>query len=273
MRSVGFTEQPCKDYNTNRTLVECIISHSLRISFSILLELSFKALPCGSLFHLNCFIFLLSVFFARSCHSIFLLAILRAVCYNALKAAPWQGKGGREMERNLFRIAVTLDGETFRRFAWFDTMVRRGGWRRPALFAAILGGCACVAFAYMAVDPQSALLGTILLLVGLGLPAVWLAMFARSVRRQARGMRLPRAVYNIDLTAAGVSCWHTAGGGTAETTPWADVFGAWRRPGVVYLYVQPGRAYLLPCTDDRQAKKIWAVLTAHLPAQRLHEKD
>ena len=176
------------------------------------------------------------------------------------------------MDKKLLHITVTLDGDTFRRFAWFDTMRLRRGWRRPVLFAAILGTCAAAAFAYAGTDANSVLLGVLLLAVGLGLPLVWVGMFARSVRRQVRAMKLPRTVYNIDLTESGVTCWHTAGGAAAETTPWAQVYSAWRRPGAVYLYVQPGRAYLLPAAGAAGDEKLWAVLGAQLPADRLHEK-
>ena len=168
------------------------------------------------------------------------------------------------------RVAVTLDSDTFSRFAWFDTMIRRKRWQRPAAFAAIFTVLAIIAFLRADAENQGALLGGVLLAVGLVLPLVWLASYALSLRRQAKAMGLPRPVYTVELDESGVTCYQTAAGAAPEHTPWADVYGAWRRLEAVYLYVQPGKAYLLPEGEKRQADKIWAALTKHLPKEKLH---
>ena len=169
------------------------------------------------------------------------------------------------------RVAVTLDRAAFSRFAWFDTMVRRRRWQRPATFAAIFTVLALIAFLRADAENQGALLGGVLLAVGLGLPLVWLASYALSLRKQAKVMGLPRAVYTVELGESGVTCYQTAAGAAPEHTPWADVYGAWRRPDAVYLYVQSGKAYLLPDGEKRQMDKIWATLKGHLPKEKLYK--
>lgn len=168
------------------------------------------------------------------------------------------------------RVAVTLDSNTFSRFAWFDTMARRKRWQRPAAFAVIFTVLAVIVFLRADAENQGALLGGVLLAAGLGLPLVWLASYALSLRRQAKAMGLPRAVYTVELDESGVTCYQTAAGAAPEHTPWVDVYGVWRRPDAVYLYVQPGKAYLLPDTEKRQTDKIWTVLGYRLPAEKLH---
>lgn len=168
------------------------------------------------------------------------------------------------------RIAVTLDSDTFSRFAWFDAMVRRKRWQRPAAFAAIFTVLALIAFLRADAENQGALLGGVLLAAGLGLPLVWLASYALSLRRQAKAMGLPRAVYTVELDESGVTCYQTAAGAAPEHTPWADVYGAWCRPDAIYLYVRPDKAYLLPDTEKRQANKIWAMLERRLPKEKRH---
>lgn len=175
------------------------------------------------------------------------------------------------MPRTDLRVAVTLDGDTFRRFAWFHTLRRQGKWIRPLLFAAIMAGLAALCFSRANGENWGALLGWILLAVGAVMPVVWFGGFARSVQKQIKGMGLPRPVYNIEFDETGVTCYHTAGGGEAEITPWDEVNSAWRRRGAIYLYVQPGKAYLLPAAGDpRRAERIWARLGERLPKKKLH---
>ena len=56
-------------------------------------------------------------------------------------------------------------------------------------------------------------------------------------------------------------------------TPWNAVYGAWRQPGAVYLYVQQNRAYLLPAGQANvPEEEVWHFLRQSLPEERLHEK-
>ena len=78
------------------------------------------------------------------------------------------------MEREI-TVPVKLDARTFRRFSFFDTFVLRKRWIRPAAFAAILFAFALVAL--LSRKPQSGLIAAVLLVVGLGLPLVYVGTF------------------------------------------------------------------------------------------------
>ena len=75
------------------------------------------------------------------------------------------------MQREIITIHVKMDRQTFRRFALFDTFRLKKRWCKPALFCAILLVFAAVAFA--AGREQSALIGSVLLLVGLGCAPIY----------------------------------------------------------------------------------------------------
>lgn len=87
------------------------------------------------------------------------------------------------MQREIITIHVKMDRQTFRRFALFDTFRLKKRWCKPALFCAILLVFAAVAFA--AGREQSALIGSVLLLVGLACrPSTWAPIFRSSTRRR-----------------------------------------------------------------------------------------
>lgn len=109
------------------------------------------------------------------------------------------------MQREIITIHVKMDRQTFRRFALFDTFRLKKRWCKPALFCAILLVFAAVAFA--AGREQSALIGSVLLLVGLGLPAVYVGTYLSQLNAQAKKLRLdpPRPVYTLRLAQEGVT--------------------------------------------------------------------
>ena len=80
-------------------------------------------------------------------------------------------------------VAVKLDEKTFKRFARFDMFALRKKWIRPAVFSLIL-----IAFAVIALltrKEQSGLIAAVLLVVGIGLPLVYIGTFLSQVNMQA----------------------------------------------------------------------------------------
>ena len=69
-------------------------------------------------------------------------------------------------------IHVRMDAKTFRRFGFFDTLVLRRRWLSPAVFSAIFIVFSVICFC-LTDKAQSALLGAVLLAVGLLLPACY----------------------------------------------------------------------------------------------------
>lgn len=171
------------------------------------------------------------------------------------------------------QIPVRLDSTAFQEFALFDTLRLRQRWRNPVLFAVLMLSFSVVCFAFGGGRPGAALVGGVLLAVGLGLPLVYFFQFFRSVKRQAGAMGLdsPRHVYTVRLEEDGVRQSPADGADQPTRTPWAEVYGAWRTGSAVYLYVSTQRAYLLP---NRQAnvpdEELWQALTDRLGAARCH---
>lgn len=174
------------------------------------------------------------------------------------------------MKQDTVQIPVRLCAEEFQEFALFDTMVRQKKWARPVVFACLLLAFACVCFGLGRTREQGALLGWVLTAVAVGLPLVYFFQFFRSVKAQAARLDPAGVVYTVQLGQDGVS-WRGAEGDAF--TPWNSVYGAWRQPGAVYLYVQQNRAYLLPSGQANVPdEEVWKFLRQSLPAERLHEK-
>lgn len=168
-------------------------------------------------------------------------------------------------------IYVRIDADTFRRFAWFDTLHRRKQWRPPAAFAAIFLVFACVCFAMIGRARNAALLGFVLAGVGIGLPSLYFLNFAFSVRRQIKNMGLtrPRPAYSLALGPDGIQ----ASAGKEKTFfSWDSLHSAYRVSGCVYLYQTAGRAFLLPdAQTEGGSDALWILLQKNMPSDKLED--
>lgn len=167
-------------------------------------------------------------------------------------------------------IEVTLTAEAFRRFTLFDTFRRRKMWRSPAIFAAILSASACICFLMRHVD-GAVMLGSVLLIIGLGFPASYFANFSRSVQKQIKsfGLTTPKKVYTLHLTkqADGISVENEK---EQVDYKWENVYHVYRDKNATYLYMSAQRGFILPhdCTEDDGAK-LWKLLKRTLPERKL----
>lgn len=164
------------------------------------------------------------------------------------------------MEYPALIIPAKIDPQTFRRFALFDTFRRQGRWRLPALFAAILSTCAAVCFAMRHSRGGAALLGGVLLAVGLGLPAAYVASFLLSVRERGKALSGDRIAYTLHFKDEGV---RAVTGQQQADYPWEQLYRAYRVRGCIYLYVSAQRAFLLP--EGPQSQAAWDMLERHIP--------
>lgn len=166
------------------------------------------------------------------------------------------------------RIEVTLTEELFRRFTTFDLFKRRKIWRAPAIWAAILctSGGICL---YMSHIRGAALLGWLLILIGVGLPISHFANFAGSLKRQilAQGLKRPQQVYTLVLTekAKGI---HVSNDREQADYEWKIVHHVYRDLLATYLYITKERAFILPhvCVEDEE--QLWALIAKKVPAER-----
>lgn len=173
-------------------------------------------------------------------------------------------------------VPVRIDAGQFRAFADFEFFRHRKRWVRPALAGALLLAAAVACFVLsMSRSPALLWAGWVLALAAVGLPAVWIGRFYRSVTKEAArmGLQTPQAAYHVTLGPEGVGI---ALPGQLDKAPrmldWAGVWGAYRTPDAVYLYENFDRAYILPA-DQAQGggDALWAVCAAALPAEKLHD--
>ena len=167
------------------------------------------------------------------------------------------------------KIEVRLTEKEFIRFGWFDAIRVKRAWRGPALFAAILGGAAILCFILHA-RRGAVLLGGVLLLVALGLPAAWFVNYGASLRKQAKaaGLSEEKHVYTLELQdgEGGV----TVDSGKEHTAySWQQVFHVYRNKTASYLYITPQRAFLIPhdCVEGGP-DALWTLVGRHVPAGR-----
>lgn len=189
------------------------------------------------------------------------------------------------MENQPVILLSRITPETFRAFALFDAFQRQKRWRGPALFALIFSAFAAVCFTLGRDLPQSGLLGGVLLAVGLILPAVYLLNFFKEIKTKSAqlGLDKPKLVYTVRLDETAVSFRPShpgkAPGGAAPaqqgevSTPWPQVYGAWRTREAVYLYTAENTACLLPAGQASVPdEELWAFIAAHLDPQKLHDR-
>lgn len=169
------------------------------------------------------------------------------------------------MKQNALVIPSRITPEVFREFAVFDTLYRQKRFLRPLVFTAIMAGFAAVCFSQQGRRPQAALLGGVLLAVGLGLPLVYFLTFFYSVYKRSKvlkGKKAPLA-YTVELSSERVTV--TAGEQRTEYR-WEDILYLYRIRRSTCLYISADRAYLLPIADDgREEKKRWDFLCEHIP--------
>lgn len=167
-------------------------------------------------------------------------------------------------------IDVILTAEIFKRFSFFDTMIRKKMWRSPALFAAILGISACICYLMHHVD-GAVMLGTVLLVVGLGFPVAYFASFALSLHKQITtyGLTRPQKVYTLHLSKNmdGISVENER---EQVKYRWDNVFHVYRDKYATYLFMNPQRGFILPhtCTEDNAAQ-LWQLLEQTLPQNKI----
>lgn len=167
------------------------------------------------------------------------------------------------------KIEVLLSEDTFKRFTVFDILKRRKLWHSPVTFAVILAFCACICFFAHHID-GAVLLGSVLLIVGLGMPCVYFMTFFFSLRKQVQQSHLkpPKHVYTVFLSdkKEGIFIENER---EQVTYCWDKVFHVYRDVDAIYLYMTPDRAFLLPhnCIEG-SVDTLWTLIQKMLPSDK-----
>lgn len=178
------------------------------------------------------------------------------------------------MENKTITVRVKMDYKTLRDFSLFDTFRLRRRGAKPALFSIVFVVFAVICFA--AVDKeQNWLLGSVMLLIGLGMPAVYVGMFLSQVKAQAKKLRLApaRRVYTLTLSTECVTVTNDLKEEEQVRLEWEKISGAFRRKNAIYLYATAQRAFILPNGQaDATPDELWAMLKENLREGRAVEK-
>lgn len=166
---------------------------------------------------------------------------------------------------------VRMSSPVFRRFALFDTFRLKRRWISPAAFCAVF---LALSFLCMASGrPQAQLIGTLLQLVGVILPAGYVLAFLVQVHDQCRrlGLKTPRPVYTLNLEPTKLRIINDMQAEPEVSLPYASLHGVWRVGGAFYLYAAPARAFILPDGQySLSPTELYDVLKERLPQGMLH---
>ena len=169
-------------------------------------------------------------------------------------------------------IPVSIDAKIFRKFALFDSFVRQRRWRPLALFTAILLASAVVCFIMASKMEEAVLLGSVLTLVALGLPIVYIFSFLLSVKQQSEKMRLSVRRYAYTLAFNANDCITIKTAKEQLHVKWEDVFSVYRLHHAIYLYISQKKAYLLPADQlECSLDNLWRLMKSKVPGDRLFE--
>lgn len=168
-------------------------------------------------------------------------------------------------------VHVRINTAIFRRFALFDAFRLRRRFLSPAVFCAVF---VALSFLCMAVGgEQGRLIGTILQIIGLGLPVCYVLAFLLQVHDQCRrlGLKTLRPAYTLHLGETELRVINDMQKEPEVVLPYAALHGVWRASGAYYLYAAPARAFILP--DGQCAlppAELYDFLKERLPAGALH---
>ena len=153
---------------------------------------------------------------------------------------------------------VVLDSRTFREFSIFDMLARRKAWKSPVTFASIMTISAIVCFIMHKTD-GAVLLGSILLVIGLGMPIVYFASFFLNLKEEIKKQKLSqgRYVYTINLDSSAI---HVRNEKEEATYQWDKAYHAYRNYDAIYLYITSERAFILP-SEKTDQDRAWDLIS------------
>lgn len=151
-------------------------------------------------------------------------------------------------------LKVIMDSKTFREFTIFDVLKRRKAWKSPVIFASILSLSALICFILNNVD-GAVLLGSVLLVVGLGMPLVYFVSFFLNIKEEEKKQKLKdgRYVYSLKLSGDDIFVKNE----TQEAHYYlTKAYHAYRNDDAIYLYITENKAFILP-SNKKSQDELW----------------
>lgn len=143
-------------------------------------------------------------------------------------------------------IPVQISDREFASFALFDAAKINRRFRLPLIFACIMGGFSLICFLMKSRAEQAVLLGSVLLIIGLGLPLVYVGNFLSYVNRQAKMLLLSggRVIYTLKFDAKGMTVLNKK---SSRHYNWENISAVYVKKEFLYIYTDEKQAYICPC--------------------------
>lgn len=172
------------------------------------------------------------------------------------------------MQSPAITVHTRLTRRIYRQYMHFHVYRKDLGWLK------FTGGCLLVfLFGLINFRTDSPMLGWVFVLLAAYLLVSRFLRFYLSLDRICRqyGLdSLPRTFYTVTFTGSGLDV-------TSKTEhasySWEQVYHAYRRPGILYLYMNPQTAYLLPdgMVEGGTLEDLWALVCASLSPEKKTE--
>lgn len=165
-------------------------------------------------------------------------------------------------------IAVKLSENHFRQFLIFNILRRLKLYRSPLIFASILTVSAVISFLMHHVQ-GAILLGTVLLVVGLGMPIVYFTTFFASLKKQVKLQNLnpPRLVYTLQFSQDS-EVLDIFNEKEKASYRWQDVYHAYFEKESIYLFLTKDKAFLIPHDVLENRNEVTTLIEAKLGSER-----
>ncbi|WP_320121898.1 YcxB family protein [uncultured Sphaerochaeta sp.] len=169
-------------------------------------------------------------------------------------------------------IAVRLSESNFRHFLTFNILKRLKLYKSPVIFASIMSVSAFISFLMHHVE-GAVMLGSVLLLVGLGVPVVYFVNFFASLKKQVKLQDLnpPRLVYTIQFSEES-DFIEISNDKEQVRYQWKDVYHAYYEKDAIYLFITKDRAFLLPLSLLENCEEVWSIIEKKLGSERYTRK-
>lgn len=166
-------------------------------------------------------------------------------------------------------VPVRINGETFRKFAFFDAFTRQKRWRSLALFSGILLFSALLCFFLRDRAENGILLTLVLFGIAILVPTCYVLQFYSSVNTNVKKMKLngEKVSYTVTLHENGLNVFNQ---NEHADFAWTQLFAAYHKNDCIYIYATQQKAYLLPEGQGNvKNDEIWAYLTEKLAPEQL----
>lgn len=169
-----------------------------------------------------------------------------------------------------YTVQARITPEIFQEFAWFDLLRQQRRWRAPLLFAGIMAAFGCVCFPAAQRVRGAALLGGVLLGVGIVLPLGWLLSFYLSLRAEGKKLKLAQApaAYTLRLSDQGLRVSNEK---EQADFSWSQIHRVCRLRRCICLYAAPHRAFLLPTGSGDEGDRLWRDICQRVPGEKVRD--